>query len=58
MYVLVVGCSRYWNDGIFKVLGPFRTMREAVDMENYCNRHTCDRYTSVITEIFELTKEL
>ena len=53
MYVLVVGCSNYWNDGIFKVLGPFRTMQEAVDMENYC-----DRYTSVITEIFELTKEL
>jgi len=58
MYVLVVGYSNYWDDGIRKVLGPFETRQEAMDMENYCDRHICDCYAGIITRIFELTKEL
>ena len=53
MYVLVVGYGVYWDDGIYKVLGPFKTRQEAIDMEKYCDSYSCVR-----TEIFELTKEL
>ena len=53
MYVLLIGCGDYWDDGVCKVLGPFESRQEAVDMEKYC-----ERYSNVKTEIFELTKEL
>jgi hypothetical protein len=52
MYVLVVGYSKYYDDGIWKVFGPFATRQEAEAIEYE------EKYSRLYTEIFELTKEL
>ncbi|MGD9159006.1 MAG: hypothetical protein PVG39_11410, partial [Desulfobacteraceae bacterium] len=49
-YVVVIGYSECWNDGVREILGPY-TLKEAKKIEGYYD-HFC-----ILAVVFKLTKE-